>query len=165
MEFSFGGMSQFKGMNKELDVLPYPSAGRGPSALPDHPVWKTTEPAVALGLLEVIFKRISRLTDSVEKDVLFLLFFMLFVRINESCALQRELEMSANHPDGGKLKLEQLLQCEVDQQQRLTNLRRDTFRNLAIKAYFDRPVAVQQQVTIASCARKLRNTPACSFLV
>lgn len=99
----------FKGMNKELDVLPYPSAGRGPSALPDHPVWKTTEPAVALGLLE------------------------------------RELEMSANHPDGGKLKLEQLLQCEVDQQQRLTNLRRDTFRNLAIKAYFDRPVAVQQQ--------------------
>jgi len=48
--------------------------------------------------------------------------------------------------DGGKLKLEQLLQCEVEQQQRLTNLRRDTLRNLAIKAYFDRPVAVQQVI-------------------
>jgi serine/threonine protein kinase len=98
----------FKGMNKSLDVLPYPLAGRGPSTLPDNPVWKTNEPAVALGLLE------------------------------------RELEMSANHTDGGKVKLEQLLQREVEQQQRLTNLRRDTLRNLAIKAYSDRPVIVQQ---------------------
>jgi len=55
--------------------------------------------------------------------------------------------MSANHMDGGKVKLEQLLQLEVEQQQRLTNLRRDTLRNLAIKAYFDRPVIVQQVKT------------------
>lgn len=65
-------------------------------------------------------------------------------------SLQRELEMSANHMDGGKLNLEQLLQFEVEQQQRLTNLRRDTLRNLAIKAYFDRPVSVQ---VIIACAR------------
>lgn len=113
----------FKDMNKSLDVLPYPSVGRGPSALPDHPVWKTTEPAVALGLLE------------------------------------RELEMSANHMDGGKLNLEQLLQFEVEQQQRLTNLRRDTLRNLAIKAYFDRPVSVQppREFQLFPCATSRAN--------
>ncbi|KAG0613807.1 hypothetical protein M758_6G130700 [Ceratodon purpureus] len=104
----------FKGMSKPLDDPPIPSVGRGPSALPDHPVCKISEPAVALGLLE------------------------------------RELEMSANHADGGKLKLEHLLRCEVEQQQMMTNIRRDTLRNLATKGLFDRtllpiPVVVQQQ--------------------
>ena len=51
----FCGLLQFKGMKKPIEVLPIPSVGMGPSALPDHPVWKITEPAVALGLLEVIF--------------------------------------------------------------------------------------------------------------
>ena len=37
---------------------------------------------------------------------------------------QRELEISAHHEDGGKRKLEQLLQCEVEQQQMHTNIRR-----------------------------------------
>lgn len=48
--------------------------------------------------------------------------------------------MSANHVDGGKLKLEQLLRCEIEQQQMLTNIRRDTLRNLAAKGLLDRPV-------------------------
>jgi len=48
------GLLQFKGMNKALDVWPIPAVGRSPSSLPDHPVWKSSEPAVALGLLEVI---------------------------------------------------------------------------------------------------------------
>lgn len=38
--------------------------------------------------------------------------------------MQRELEMSLNHVDGGKLKLEQLLQCEVEQQQVQNHIRR-----------------------------------------
>ncbi|KAG0587203.1 hypothetical protein KC19_2G147900 [Ceratodon purpureus] len=94
----------FKGMNKALDVWPIPAVGRSPASLPDHPVWKITEPAVALGLLE------------------------------------RELEISANHEDGGKMKLEQLLQCEVEQQQMHTNIRRATLRTLATKGIFDRTV-------------------------
>ncbi|KAG0613808.1 hypothetical protein M758_6G130700 [Ceratodon purpureus] len=114
----------FKGMSKPLDDPPIPSVGRGPSALPDHPVCKISEPAVALGLLE------------------------------------RELEMSANHADGGKLKLEHLLRCEVEQQQMMTNIRRDTLRNLATKGLFDRtllpiPVVVQQaprEIQLFPCA-------------
>jgi hypothetical protein len=49
------GLLQFKGMNKAIDVWPIPAVGRSPSSLPDHPVWKIAEPAVALGLLEVTF--------------------------------------------------------------------------------------------------------------
>lgn len=37
-----------------LNVGPIPAVGKGPSTLPNHPVWKIAEPAVALGLLEVI---------------------------------------------------------------------------------------------------------------
>ncbi|XP_024380588.1 mitogen-activated protein kinase mpkB isoform X1 [Physcomitrium patens] len=92
----------FKGMNVPLDVSPIPLVGKGPSALSDHPVWKITEPAVALGLLE------------------------------------RELELSANHVDGGKLKLEQLLQCEIEQQQMQTSMQRAALRSLASKGFFDR---------------------------
>ena len=48
--------------------------------------------------------------------------------------------MSANHEDGGKMKLEQLLQCEVEQQQMQTNIRRATLRSFANKEMFDRTV-------------------------
>lgn len=44
---------QFKGLNKTLENPPLPLGRRGPAELPDHPVWKISEPAVALGLLEV----------------------------------------------------------------------------------------------------------------
>lgn len=94
----------FKGMSKMLNVGPIPAVGKGPSTLPNHPVWKIAEPAVALGLLE------------------------------------RELEMSANHTDGGKLKLEQLLQCEVEQQQMQTNLRLAALRGLASTGSLSRSV-------------------------
>lgn len=49
------GLLQFKGMNKAQNVWPIPAVGRSPALLSDYPVWKITEPAVALGLLEVIF--------------------------------------------------------------------------------------------------------------
>jgi len=44
--------------------------------------------------------------------------------------------MSANHEDGGKLKLEHLLQCEVEQQQMQTNLRRASLHSLANNGLF-----------------------------
>jgi len=40
-------------LNKTLENPPLPLGRRGPAELPDHPVWKISEPAVALGLLEV----------------------------------------------------------------------------------------------------------------
>jgi hypothetical protein len=45
--------------------------------------------------------------------------------------------MSANHEDGGKMKLEHLLECEVKQQHMQTNLRLASRRNNGL---FDRSV-------------------------
>lgn len=51
---NWNNLLQFKGMNKTFENPPLPLGRRGPAELPDHPVWKISEPAVALGLLEVI---------------------------------------------------------------------------------------------------------------
>jgi hypothetical protein len=53
---------QFKGMKVPQDVPSIGSVGRAPSVLPDHPVWKISEPAVALGLLEVAFPLLVLIT-------------------------------------------------------------------------------------------------------
>ena len=45
--------------------------------------------------------------------------------------------MSTNHQDGGKLKLEKLLQCEVEQQKAKTDLHRMALRNLATNGMFN----------------------------
>ena len=58
--------------------------------------------------------------------------------------VQRELEMSTNHQDGGKLKLEKLLQCEVEQQQAKTDLHRMTLRNLATNGMFNGTMRLMQ---------------------
>lgn len=65
--------------------------------------------------------------------------------------------MSANHEDGGKMKLEELLQCEVEQQQMQTNTRRATLRSLATKEMFDR-TALPTPVFV-------KVLPACSFFL
>lgn len=48
--------------------------------------------------------------------------------------------MSASHDDGGKMELEHLLQCEVEQQQMQTNLRRASLHSLANNGLFNRSV-------------------------
>ena len=52
--------------------------------------------------------------------------------------------MSTNHQDGGKLKLEKLLQCEVEQQQAKTDLHRMTLRNLATNGMFNGTMRLMQ---------------------
>ncbi|CAK9227970.1 unnamed protein product [Sphagnum jensenii] len=84
----------FKGMKVSHDVPSITSVGRAPLVLPDHPVWKISEPAVALGLLE------------------------------------RELEMSTTQVDGGKHKLELLLQREVEQQQLQNHMRKSMLNSM-----------------------------------
>jgi hypothetical protein len=49
-------------MKVPQDVPSIGSVGRAPSVLPDHPVWKISEPAVALGLLEVAFPLLVLIT-------------------------------------------------------------------------------------------------------
>jgi hypothetical protein len=64
---------QFKGMKVSHDVPSITSVGRAPLVLPDHPVWKISEPAVALGLLEVgfFFSFSSLILSSLSLSLLF----------------------------------------------------------------------------------------------
>jgi hypothetical protein len=132
---------QFKGMKVSHDVPSITSVGRAPLVLPDHPVWKISEPAVALGLLEVgfFFSFSSLILSSL--SLLFYVVTRSRMRVSGmvvfyvlSCHLfipmQRELEMSTTQVDGGKHKLELLLQREVEQQQLQNHMRKSMLNSM-----------------------------------
>ncbi|CAK9235981.1 unnamed protein product [Sphagnum troendelagicum] len=102
----------FKGMKVPQDVPSIGSVGRAPSVLPDHPVWKISEPAVALGLLE------------------------------------RELEMSTTQVDGGKQKLELLLQREVEQQQQQNHIKKSLLNRMPEAPQVVHPVPASSGVLV-----------------
>jgi hypothetical protein len=61
------------------------------------------------------------------------------------------------------MKLEQLLQCEVEQQYMQTNIRRATLRSLATKGMFDRTVVPTLKVLSACSCFVLDKLCICYF--
>ncbi|CAI6006196.1 unnamed protein product [Closterium sp. NIES-64] len=90
----------FRSLEKPMELPPM-EAEETPVSLPqDHHFWQITDPAIALGLLED--HHFWQITDPAIALGL----------------LERELEQAAYEPDGGKRKLEWLLEREAEGQQR-----------------------------------------------
>ncbi|CAI5999435.1 unnamed protein product [Closterium sp. NIES-65] len=112
--------SQFRSLEKPMELPPM-EAEETPVSLPqDHHFWQITDPAIALGLLE-------ETPVSLPQD-------HHFWQITDPAIalglLERELEQAAYEPDGGKRKLEWLLEREAEGQQVQNFIRNSMLRTL-----------------------------------